>query len=80
MFTNMCQSLTRMSAVKSPADVFAKQKLEVQQCTGGTLLNRTSLYDGQLEFADANIAGLTSMSAGKDSYRVFRMKNSQFKN
>ena len=44
------------------------------------MLNRTSLYDGQLEFADANIAGLTSMSAGKDSYRVFRMKNSQFKN
>ena len=30
--------------------------------------------------ADANIVGLTSMSAGKDSYRVFRMKNSQFKN
>ncbi len=44
------------------------------------MLNRTSLYDGQLEFADANIAGLTSMSAGKDSYRVFRMKNSKFKN
>ena len=39
----ICHLLTRMSAVESHADVFAPQKLEVQQCTGGTLLNRTSV-------------------------------------
>ena len=44
--------------VEKPCRVFALQKLEVHQCTGGILLNRRSLYDGQLEFADANIAGL----------------------
>ena len=45
------QKLTRKSDSEKHFRVFAPQKLEVQQCVqGGTLLNRTSLYAGQLEF------------------------------
>ena len=51
--------------------------------------HRTSLYDGQLEFADANVAGLitggiraaTATDGGvQKHYRVFRTKNSKFRN
>ena len=40
---------------KKPCRVFAKQKLEVQQCTGGTLLNRTFL--NRIRAATPRMAG-----------------------